>query len=84
MGKINRFNIAEHLVDVQLKMVNRTMFEAMQNPDWFHEWTMTTEEHEKFKAYAIPLLKKIFKFNTNKAKSTFDFFILQYGLKIKD
>jgi hypothetical protein len=84
MGKINRLNIAEHLVDVQLKMVNRTMFEAMQNPDWFHEWTMTTEQHEKLKAYAIPLLKKVFKFNTNKAKSTFDFFILQYGLKIKD
>ncbi len=84
MGKINRFNIAEHLVDVQLKMVNRTMFEAMQNPDWFPEWTMTTEQYEKLKAYAIPLLKKVFKFNTNKAKSTFDFFILQYGLKIKD
>jgi hypothetical protein len=84
MGKINRFNIAEHLVDVQLKMVNRTMFEAMQNPDWFHEWTMTTEEYEKFRAYAIPLLKKTFKFNTNKAKSTFDFFNLQYGLRIKD
>jgi len=84
MGKINRFNIAEHLVNVQLKMVNRTMFEAMQNPDWFHEWTMTTEQYEKLKAYAIPLLKKVFKFNTNKAKSTFDFFILQYGLKIKD
>ncbi len=84
MGKINRFNIAEHLVDVQLKMVNRTMFEAMQNPDWFHEWTMTTEQYEKLKAYAIPLLKKVFKFNTNKAKSTFDFFMLQYGLKIQD
>ncbi len=84
MGKINRFNIAEHLVDVQLKMVNRTMFEAMQNPDWFHEWTMTTEQYEKLKVYAIPLLKKVFKFNTNKAKSTFDFFMLQYGLKIKD
>ncbi len=84
MPKINRFNIAEHLVNVQLKMVNRTMFEAMQNPDWFHEWTMTTEQYEKLKAYAIPLLKKVFKFNTNKAKSTFDFFMLQYGLKIQD
>ncbi len=84
MGKINRFNIAEHLVDVQLKMVNRTMFEAMQNPDWFHEWTMTTEQYEEFRKYAIPLLKKIFKFNTNKAKETFNFFNLQYGLRIQD
>lgn len=84
MGKINRFNIAEHLVDVQLKLVGRTMFEAMQNPDWYHEWTMTTEQHEMFRKYSIPLLKKVFKFNTNKAKSTFEWFNLQYGLKIQD
>ncbi len=84
MPKINRFNITEHLLNVQLKMVNKTMFEAMQNPDWFQEWTMTTEQYEMLKAYSIPLLKKTFKFNTNKAKSTFDWFNLQYGLKIKD
>lgn len=84
MPKINRFNIAEHLLNVQLKMVNRTMFEAMQNPDWFHEWTMTTEQYEKFRSYSIPLLKKTFKFNTNKAKETFDWFNLQFGLRIQD
>ena len=84
MPKINRVNIAEHLLNVQLKIVNKTMFEAMQNPDWFHEWTITTEQYEKFRAYAIPLLKKTFKFNTNKAKETFDWFNLQYGLRIQD
>jgi hypothetical protein len=84
MSKINRFNIAEHLLSVQLKMVNKTMFEAMQNPDWFHEWTMTTEQYEMFRSYSIPLLKKTFKFNTTKAKSTFDWFNVQYGLRIKD
>lgn len=84
MGKINRLNIQEHLINVQLKMVNKTMFEAMQNPDWFHEWTMTTAQYEEFEKYAIPLLKKIFKFNTNKAKETFGWFILQYGLRIQD
>jgi len=56
----------------------------MQNPDWFHEWTFTTAQYEEFRAYAIPLLKKIFKCNTNKAKATFDWFNLQYGLRIKD
>ena len=84
MAKINRLNIQEHLVNVQLKMVNKTMFEAMQNPDWFHEWTFTTAQYEEFRAYAIPLLKKIFKCNTNRAKATFDWFNLQYGLRIKD
>ena len=80
MPKINRVNIGEHLLNVQLKMVNRTMFETNQGS----AWTMTTEQHEKFKAYAIPLLKKTFKFNTNKAKETFDWFNLQFGLRIQD
>ena len=84
MGKINRLNIQEHLVNYQLKIVNKTMFEAMQNPDWYMEWTMTQEQYDKFHKYAIPLLKKIFKFNTNKAKDTFAWFMMQYGLKIKD
>jgi hypothetical protein len=84
MAKINRFNIAEHLLSTQLKIVNKTMFECMQNPDWFQEWTITIEQYEKFRAYSIPLLKKTFKFNTNKAKSTFDWFNLQYGLRIQD
>jgi hypothetical protein len=41
-------------------------------------------QHELFKAYAIPLLKKIFKFNKTKAETTFAWFDLQFGLRIKD
>ena len=84
MAKINRLNVADHLVEYQLNMVGKTMFEAMQNTNWFHEWTLTEEQHEAFKKYAIPLLKKVFKFNTNKAKDTFAWFDMQFGLRIKD
>jgi hypothetical protein len=44
---------------------------------------MTQEQHEEFKAYAIPLLKKIFKFNKTRAEGTFGWFNLQFGLRIK-
>jgi hypothetical protein len=45
---------------------------------------MTQEQHEEFKRYAIPLLKKIFKFNKTKADATFNWFNLAYGLRIKN
>jgi hypothetical protein len=44
---------------------------------------MTPAQHEEFKRYAIPLLKKIFKFNKAKAEDTFSWFDLQFGLRIK-
>jgi hypothetical protein len=50
---------------------------------WYHTNTMTQEQHEEFKAYAIPLLKKIFKFNKTRAEGTFGWFNLQFGLRIK-
>lgn len=84
MGKINRLNVADHLVEYQLNMVGKTMADALKDDMWFFNWTMTTEQYQEFKAYAIPLLKKVFKFNKKKAEETFDFFNLQFGLRIKD
>jgi hypothetical protein len=84
MAKINRENIAEHLVDYQLEMVGKSMQEAHMTREWYSKWTMTTEQHEAFKAYAIPLLKKVFKCNKSRAEDTFNWFDLKFGLRIKD
>jgi hypothetical protein len=84
MAKINRLNVADHLVEYQLNMVGKTMADALKDDLWFVNFTMTTEQHEEFKKYAIPLLKKVFKFNTNKARDTFNWFDMQFGLRIKD
>lgn len=80
--KINRMTISDHLIEYQLQMIGKTVQDALKNPDWYNTWTMTSEQHDEFKAYAIPLLKKIFKFNTGKANSTFAWFNLQFGLRI--
>ena len=61
MAKINRENIGDHLVDYQLSMVGKSMQEAYMTKEWYSKWTMTTEQHELFKAYAVPLMKKVFK-----------------------
>lgn len=82
-AKINRTNISDHLVEYQLKMIGKTVLDVSGDEKWYHTNTMTQEQHEEFKAYAIPLLKKIFKFNKSRAEKTFGWFDLQFGLRIK-
>jgi hypothetical protein len=84
MAKINRENVAEHLIDYQLDMIGKSIQEAHMTKEWYSKWTMTTEQHEAFKAYALPLIKKVFKCNKSRAESTFNWFDLQFGLRIKD
>jgi hypothetical protein len=82
-AKINRTNISDHLIEYQLKMIGKTVADVSNDEMWYFNNTMTQEQHEEFKRYAIPLLKKIFKFNKGKAESTFGWFDLQFGLRIK-
>lgn len=84
MEKINRLNIADHLLQYQLDIVGKTVKEAMGNENWYTEWTLTEEQYQEFKKYAIPLLKRIFHFNKARAEHTFGWFDLQYGLTIKN
>jgi hypothetical protein len=81
---INRTNINDHLIEYQLNMVGKTIEDAKKDEMWFNNFTMTSQQHELFKSYAIPLLRKVFKFNKGKAEQTFQWFDLGYGLRIKD
>ena len=80
---VNRLNIAEHLLEYQLNIIGKTTADATKDDLWFQNYTLTSEQHTAFKAYALPLLKKVFKFNTAKAEETFNWFKLQFGLRIK-
>ena len=82
MGTINRTNIADHLVEYQLEMVGKTIAEAYKTDQWYSKWTMTEAQQEDFRAYAIPLIKKVFKCNKKRAESIFGWFTLQFGLRI--
>lgn len=81
---INRTNIQDHLIEYQLNMVGKTIEDAKKDDMWFYNFTMTPKQHELFKSYAIPLLRKVFKFNKTKAERTFQWFDLGYGLRIKN
>lgn len=81
--KINRTNIARHLLEYQLNMIGKTTVHTKHSNNWFKEWTITEIEYNFFKNYAIPLLRKTFKINTTKANETFEWFNMQFGLKLK-
>ena len=82
MGKINRLNVGEHLLEYQLNLIGKTKMDAIMDETWIVGWSLTPDQYTQFKAYAIPLLKKVFKCNTNKAKDTFEWFMMQFGLQI--
>ena len=83
-AKVNRANITRHLIEYQLDMVGKRLVDTLDDDMWYFNWTMTQEQHEEFKRYAIPLIKKIFKCNKARAESTFGWFDMQFGLRIKN
>jgi hypothetical protein len=80
---INRYNITDHLIEYQLNMIGLTIDDVKHEESWYDKYCLSPEQYEAFKSYAIPLLKKVFKFNKGKAESTFSWFDLGYGLSVK-
>ena len=82
--KINRENIQRHLLEYQLSLVNKTIEDTLDDDKCYFNWTLTTEQYLSFRKYSVNLIKKIFRINRSKAEKNFDWFILGYGLRIKD
>jgi hypothetical protein len=82
MEKVTRDNITTHLIDFQLKIIGKTIFDIKDDPEWYHNNTLTVEQIADFNVYALPLIKKVFKCNSNKAKDILGWFDLGYGLRV--
>jgi len=82
MEKITRDNITSHLIDFQLKMIGKTKDDVKDDPEWYFNNTLTREQLADFNVYALPLIKKVFKCNTNKAKEILGMFDLNFGLRV--
>jgi len=80
---VNRGNIMRHLIEYQLDMVGKRLADTLDDDEWYN-WTMTSEQRKEFNIYAIRTMKKVFKFNTNKARTCLEWFNNQFGLRVKD
>jgi hypothetical protein len=52
--------------------------------DWYSQWTMTTEQNEKWKKWGIAEIKKQFRYNTLTAEREMGMISLMWGLKFSD
>jgi hypothetical protein len=82
--KVTRDNIAKHLIEYQLNLINKTLIDTLDDDNWHFNMTLTDEEFATFEKYALALLRKTFKCNKSVATTTFDWFNLAYGLRIKN
>jgi len=83
-AEINRGNIMRHLMEKQLDMIGKRLVDTLDNDKWYFNWTMTSDQRIEFNKYAIKTLKKVFKFNSNKAKDCLSWFHEQFGVRIKN
>lgn len=77
---INRLNVSEHLLEYQFNILGKTMADTLKEPEWKKEWKLNERQKILFKSYAMGILKKVFRFNTAKARETYEFFKNEFGL----
>ncbi len=82
MEKVTRDNLVTHLVTVQLKMIGKTIDDVKDDAQWFHNNTLTVEQIADFNVYALPVIKKAYKCNSNRAKRILAEFELGWGLRV--
>lgn len=80
--KITRENIVNHFIEYELNMIGKTIEDVKDDKFWYSNNHVTTEQFLEFKKYAVALLKKTFKCNKAKAESTFNWYNLNWGLKV--
>ena len=79
-----REEINRKLVSMQMEMIGLTYQDAMDTPEFWRVYTLTTEQTEAWRKLAIPLIKKTFKCNKGRAEMTLGMFELNLGLRIQD
>jgi hypothetical protein len=83
----NSQKIVEHLINKMFEYAHipQTYNDIKDRKDeWYREFTMTQEESNAFKDYAIRYLKRELKTGYYKADTEYQWFDLMYGLRISD
>ena len=79
-----REEINRKLVSMQMEMIGLTYDDAVNTPEFWRIYSLTTEQTEAWRKLALPLIKKTFKCNKGRAEMTLGMFELNLGLRIYD
>ena len=82
----NKLDTAKHLINKMFEFANlEVTYDDIvgRKDDWYCQYTMTQEQHDKWKEYSIPYIKKHMKVTMKYAETVFAWFNLSYGLKVE-
>jgi len=84
MKGVTRKTIFLHLLEKQFNITENTVMDALLNENWKSEWKITSLQEEKFKKYAISIIKGVLKCSSKKANLAYQQFKSSHGLSIKN
>jgi hypothetical protein len=76
-----REEINRKLVSMQMEMIGLTYDDAVNTPEFWRVYTLTTAQTLEWRKLALPLIKKTFKCNKRRAELTMGMFELNLGLR---
>jgi hypothetical protein len=76
-----REEINRKLVSMQMEMIGLTYDDAVNTPEFWRVYTLTTAQTLEWRKAALPLIKKTFKCNKRRAELTMGMFELNLGLR---
>ena len=80
--KVNKNNLWDHLLAYQLAMIGKRVSDIKDDPEWYFNNTLTEIQFSELKEYAIPLIKKTAKVSLERSNVLFNWWNLDYGLRI--
>lgn len=76
-----REEINRKLVSMQMEMIGLTYDDAVNTPEFWRVYSLTTAQTLEWRKLALPLIKKTFKCNKRRAELTMAMFELNLGLR---
>ena len=76
--------INRKLVTMQMEMIGLTYEDAMNTPEFWRIYSLTTEQTEEWRKKALPLIRKTFKVNKSRGEMIMATFEVTLGLRIYD
>ena len=76
-----REEINRKLVSMQMEMIGLTYEDAMNTPEFWRVYTLTTEQTIEWRKKALPLIRKTFKVNKARGERIMAMFELDLGLR---
>lgn len=76
-----REEVNRKLVSMQMEMIGKTYQDAMDTPEFWRIYSLTTAQTLEWRKVALPLIKKTFKCNRHRAELVMGMFELNLGLR---